>query len=69
MIHTIFESIKKQRLVWSWAVIVGLFLVVMGHAPILPVIGGGALAIIITTLRSASQGQPKPWQREIRARR
>jgi hypothetical protein len=53
----LFESIKKQRLAWSWAVIVGLFLILLGHAPVFPVIGGCALAIAISTLRSASTGQ------------
>ena len=49
MMDTLFESIKKQRLAWSWAVIIGLFLVVLGHAPVFPVIAGCALAIAIST--------------------
>lgn len=60
MMDTLFESIKKQRLAWSWAVIIGLFLVVLGHAPVFPVIAGCALAIAISTLRSASGSQPRP---------
>ena len=60
MMDTLFETIKKQRLAWSWAVIIGLFLVVLGHAPVLPVIAGCALAIAISTLRSASRSQPRP---------
>ena len=60
MMDTLFESIKKQRLAWSWAVIIGFFLVVLGHAPVFPVIAGCALAIAISTLRSASSSQPRP---------
>ncbi len=60
MIETILSTMKKQRLAWSWAVIVGLFLVFVGRAPVLPVIAGCALAIAISTLRSASRGQPGP---------
>ena len=58
MLNTIIENIRKQRLAWSWAVIVGLFLVVLGHAPVLPVIAGCALAIALSTLRGASHSQP-----------
>jgi len=60
MIHTIVENVKKQRMVWSWAVIVGLLLVFVAHAPIFPVIAGAVLAIAVTTLRSASGSRPKP---------
>jgi hypothetical protein len=63
MVQSILALIKKQRIVCSWALIVGLFLVLIGHAPVLPVVLGGALAILITTVRSASAGQPKPWQK------
>jgi hypothetical protein len=60
MIHTITESIKKQRMVWSWGLIIALFLVVVGHAPVLPVIAGCALAIAFSTWRSGSSGKLKP---------
>jgi hypothetical protein len=60
MIETLLETMKKQRLAWSWAVIVGLFLVLLGHAPVFPVIAGCALAIAISTLRSASPSRPRP---------
>jgi hypothetical protein len=50
--QSISDVVKKQRLVWSWAVIMGLFLVVVAHAPIFPVIVGCVLAILVTTLRS-----------------
>ncbi|MGA8310762.1 MAG: hypothetical protein WB755_12085 [Terriglobales bacterium] len=60
MIDTLVAAIKKQRLAWSWAVIIGLFLVVVGHAPVFPVIAGCALAIAVSTLRSASSSHPRP---------
>ena len=52
MIETLLETLKKQRLAWSWAVVVGLFLVVLGHAPILPVVAGCLLAVGISVLRA-----------------
>jgi hypothetical protein len=57
---TLFEIMKKQRLAWSWAVIIALFLVLLGHAPVFPVIAGCALAIAFSTLRSASSSRPGP---------
>ena len=62
MFKTVVQHLKQQRLVWSWSLIVGLLLVWLGHAPMLPVIAGCALAILMSTLRTASHGQPKPWQ-------
>lgn len=59
VMDTLLETIKKQRMAWSWAVIVGLFLVLLGHAPVFPVIAGCALAIAISTLRSAPRSQPR----------
>lgn len=58
--QTIFSSIKKQRLVWSWAVIVGLFLVLVGHAPLWPVVAGCAFAIAFSTWRSSTKLKPAP---------
>jgi hypothetical protein len=64
MTGTFFETVKKQRLAWSWAVVVGLFLVVVGHAPILPVIAGCFLAVGISVLRAWPQRQGKsPFRR------
>lgn len=57
MFDTLLETLKKQRMAWSWAVIIGLFLILLGHAPVFPVIAGCALAIAISTLRSASGSQ------------
>ena len=45
MFDTLLEILKKQRMAWSWAVIIGLFLIVAGHAPLLPVIAGCLLAL------------------------
>ena len=56
--HTILEAMKKQRLAWSCALIVGLFLTLVGHVPVFPVLGGCALAVAISTLRSASKTRP-----------
>jgi hypothetical protein len=56
MIEGILAAVKKQRLVWSCALVVGLFLVVVGHVPAIPVMAGCALAIAYATLRSR---QPK----------
>jgi len=57
--HTIMESIKKQRLVWSWSLIVALFLVWVGHAPVWPVVAGCALAIAFSTWRATSNSRLK----------
>jgi hypothetical protein len=64
MFDTLLEILKKQRMAWSWAVIVGLFLILLGHAPVLPVIAGCALAIAISMLRSVPRSQVRP----VRAR-
>lgn len=52
MTDTLFETFKKQRMAWSWAVVVGLFLIVVAHAPIVPVIVGCVLAVAISVLRA-----------------
>lgn len=49
---TFLETLKKQRMAWSWAVVIGLFLVVLGHAPVLPVIAGCLLAVGISVMRA-----------------
>jgi hypothetical protein len=60
MISTLVEILKKQRMAWSWAVVIGLFLIIAGHAPILPVIAGCLLAVTMTALRSVSKNRPNP---------
>jgi len=52
IVRSFYDVMKHQRLACSCALIVGLFLVLMGHAPVLPVIAGGALGIAVVTLRS-----------------
>jgi hypothetical protein len=55
MLDTLLDVLKKQRLAWSWAVIIGLFLIVLGHAPVLPIIAGCLLAVGISVLRAWPQ--------------
>jgi MFS superfamily sulfate permease-like transporter len=55
MLGEVYEILKEQRLARSSAVIVGLILVVVAHAPVLPVVAGCVLAMAITVLRSSSR--------------
>jgi hypothetical protein len=48
----VFEVAKQQRLAWSCAILVGLFLTVFGHAPVLPVVAGCILGIGIAVARA-----------------
>jgi len=59
MVEMLLGILKKQRMAWSWAVIIGLFLIVVGHAPILPVIAGCSLAVGISVLRAWPSVRPK----------
>lgn len=52
--QTMLETAKQQRVVWSCALLVGMFLTVFGHAPVIPVVAGCILAIVMATLRSRS---------------
>jgi len=63
--NKIIASFKQNRRIWAWAVIVCCFLIFLGHAPVLPIIAGGLLAILVTSLRALGDGQPKPWQTKI----
>lgn len=61
--ETVLRVMKQQRMVWSAAILVGLVLVLVAHAPVIPVIVGCFLALVITALRSISSGAkdgPKP---------
>jgi hypothetical protein len=60
MIETLLETLKKERLTWSWAVIIGLFLVVLAHAPILPILAGCFLAVGVSVLRAWPRAAAKP---------
>jgi hypothetical protein len=59
------QSVKHNRQVWAWAIIVCSLLILIGHAPVMPIVAGGFLAIVITSMRSLSRGQKKPWQTGI----
>jgi len=50
-----FDILKQQRLAQSSAVIVGLILIMVAHAPVWPVIAGCALAMGIIVLRGLSR--------------
>ena len=50
--QTALEVAKQQRVAWSCAILVALFLTVYGHAPVLPVIAGCLLAIGFAVLRA-----------------
>ncbi len=52
MMQAVVEVAKQQRLAWSCAIVVGLFLTVFGHAPVLPVVAGCVLGIGIAVLRA-----------------
>lgn len=60
--NVILNSFKQNRQIWAWAVIVCLFLIMVGHAPVVPILTGGMLAVIITSLRAVYAGQKKNWQ-------
>ena len=51
MVGKVYEILKQQRLAQSSAVIVGLILIMVAHAPILPVVVGCLLAMGIIVLR------------------
>jgi len=50
--QSVLDVLKQQRLAWSCAILVGLFLTVFGHAPVLPVIAGCFLGIGIAVMRA-----------------
>ncbi len=50
--ETALRVMKQQRLVWSAAIIVGLVLILVAHAPVFPVIAGCLIALAIITVRS-----------------
>lgn len=61
--RTFLDALKNQRLAWSWAVVICLFLTVWGHAPVLPVAMGCLLAVAIAVLRSLSRPAAKAMVR------
>jgi hypothetical protein len=52
MANTVLAALRAQWQVWAWALIVGLFLVLVGRAPIGPVLTGAVLAASLATVRS-----------------
>ena len=52
MLRTVFEVVRQQRLAWSCAVLVAMFLAFYGHAPVLPVLAGCLLAVATAVLRA-----------------
>lgn len=52
MIRTVLDILKQQRLAWSSAIVVVLFLTVFGRAPVAPVVAGCILALSIAILRA-----------------
>jgi hypothetical protein len=63
--NKLIEAIKQNLQVWAWAIIVCSFLILVGHAPAMPIVAGGLLAIAVTTLRTLSTSQKKPWQVKV----
>lgn len=59
-VRSFYELVKGQRLAWSCAVIVGLFLVFIGHVPFFPVLAGCLLAVTLSIVRSNPRLKPKP---------
>jgi hypothetical protein len=53
--QTLVGVLKQQRLAWSCAILVGLFLVLIGHIPVLPVLAGCILAVGFSVLRAKSR--------------
>ena len=65
MFQRVWEILKQERLARSSAVIVGLILIMVVHAPVLPVVAGCVLALGISVFRSLSrQSNRVPARRE-----
>ena len=43
---------KQQRLVWPWALFVGLGMVFIAHAPVMPVVIGCVAVILLSMARN-----------------
>lgn len=59
MLRSIYEAAKQQRLMFMAAVVVGLALVLVAHAPVAGVVIGCALVMLIMFLRSWSRLKAK----------
>ena len=62
-VRTFIELAKTQRVAWSCALVVGLFLTWYGHVPVLPVLVGCLLAVSLSTMRAWPRLKPKPATR------
>ncbi|HUK24047.1 MAG TPA: hypothetical protein VLV49_05665 [Terriglobales bacterium] len=52
MLGTLYAVLRQQRLAWSCTIVVVLFLLLVGHAPVLPVLAGGLLALGLAVFRA-----------------
>jgi hypothetical protein len=59
MLRTVFEVAKQQRVAWSCAFLVAIFLAVYGRAPVLPIIAGCLLAVGVAVLRAWPGAVPR----------
>jgi MFS superfamily sulfate permease-like transporter len=50
--RTLYDAVRQQRLAGSCAVVVGLMLIVVAHAPVVPVVVGCVVAVLMSILRS-----------------
>ena len=55
MFQKVCEILKQERLARSSAIIVGLILIMVVHAPLLPVVMGCILALGISVIRGLSR--------------
>jgi hypothetical protein len=70
MVEKVVKAVIAQRTAWAWALIVGFFLVLVGHAPVVPILLGCLLAVAASAWHSRSaQGVEAPVYKEFKARR
>ncbi|MBS1851638.1 MAG: hypothetical protein JST79_12045 [Acidobacteria bacterium] len=70
MMQKIWQAIMAQRTAWAWSLIVGLFLVLIGHAPVGPIVLGCVLAVAVSAWHSLPKSQFRaPDYPEFKARR
>ena len=58
--RTFIGTVKQQRLMLSAAVIVGLTLVLVAHAPLVPVLAGCGVVVVLSFLRCWFSAAAKP---------
>lgn len=52
---TLYRVLKQQRLAWSSALIVGMTLTLIAHAPVMPVVAGCVLVMVSSLIRSLAR--------------